>query len=358
METYLQNLVAMPTVSGNHQANNKALDYVESFCVAHGLHVKRFVFNGFGALVATTVKDSKTPKVMLTGHLDVVPAPAELFTLREEAGKWFGRGVYDMKFAIAAYMAVIDQLAASKTLLQYDLGLMLTTDEELGGHNGILRLVEMGYKPGICILPDGGEDWNIETLAKGLSYGHMYAAGKTAHGSRPWDGESAIFKLLDAIAELRVLFADQKINSSSLNVGQIDGGEAINQIPSKAHATLDIRYISDEARKQLYPQIQEIFARHEITYEEEFYDLPVVTDLEHPLVKPFIESVQKVTNYTPTGTLSVGGSDARHLAKVGVPAILTHPPGGNQHGADEWISKQGALQFQDVLLDYLDKTAR
>lgn len=357
MEAHLKNLIAIPTISGDHNANNKALDYVESFCVAHGLHVKRFSFNGFGALVATTVKDSKTPKVMLTGHLDVVPAPTELFTLREEAGKWFGRGVYDMKFAIAAYLTVIDQLSASKTLHHYDLGLMLTTDEEVGGHNGMLRFVEMGYKPGICILPDGGEDWNIETLAKGLSYGHVYATGQTAHGSRPWDGESAIFTLMDAIAELRVLFADQKINSNSLNVGKFEGGEAINQVPSTAHATLDIRYISDDARKQLYPQMMDIFAKHAVTYEEEFYDLPVVTDLEHPFVKPFIQSVSTVTGHMPTGTLSVGGSDARHLAKAGIPAILTHPYGGAQHGSEEWIDKQGALQFCDVLLDYLQKTA-
>lgn len=358
MEAHLKHLIATPTISGDHNANNKALDYVESFCVAHGLHVKRFSFNGFGALVVTTVKDSKTPKVMLTGHLDVVPASAELFTLREEAGKWLGRGVYDMKFAIAAYMSVIDQLAASKTLHQYDLGLMITTDEELGGHNGMLRLVEMGYKPDICILPDGGEDWNIETLAKGLSYGHIYATGQTAHGSRPWDGESAIFTLLDAIAELRVLFADQKINSNSLNVGKIEGGEAINQIPANAHATLDIRYIHHEARQRLYAQMQDIFARHHVTYKEEFYDLPVVTDLEHPFVKPFIQSIKKITGHAPTGTLSVGGSDARHLAKAGIPAILTHPYGGKQHGADEWIDKQGALQFCDVLLDYLQKTAQ
>lgn len=358
MEQYLKQLIAMPTVSGDLDANNKALDYMESFCVAHGLHVKRFVFNGFGALVATTAKDSKTPKVMLTGHMDVVPAPAELFTLREEAGKWFGRGVYDMKFAIAAYMAVIDQLAESKTLHQYDLGLMLTTDEELSGLEGVARLVELGYRPGVCVLPDGGQDWNLETLAKGPAYGHINVEGKAAHGSRPWDGDNAIYKLISIIQEIRQIFADQAFNSNTLNVGMIDGGDALNQVPSKAHATLDIRHMRVEDHNRILAQINDICARHDATYREEFFDPPCVNSLDHPMIAPFVDSIEKVIGIRPTGTLSTGGSDARHLAKANVPAILTHPAGGNQHGPEEWISKADALRFPDVLLDYLAKTAQ
>lgn len=357
METYLQNLVALPTVSSNHDANNKALDYMESFCVAHGLHVKRFSFNGFGAMVATTVKDSKTPKVMLTGHLDIVPAPAELFALREEAGKWLGRGVYDMKFAIAAYMAVIDQLAASKTLHQYDLGIMLTTDEELSGLNGTARLVEMGYKPDVCVLPDGGEDWNLETLAKGPSHGEITVTGKTAHASRPWEGENAIYKLIEAVQDVRQLFANQTMNSNTLTIGVIEGGEAINQVPNRARATVDIRYMRVEDHDHIAAQIHGICARHGATYTEHFFDPPCVNSMDHPMIKPFVDSIQKVVGERPTGTMSFGGSDARHLAKAGIPAILTHPRGGAQHGNDEWIDKQGALQFCDALLDYLDKTA-
>ena len=358
METYLQNLVAMPTVSGDHDANNKALDYIESFCVAHGLHVQRFSFNGFGALVATTVKGSQTPKVMLTGHLDVVPASPEQFTLREDAGKWYGRGVYDMKFAIAAYVTVIDHLAASKTLQNYDLGLMLTTDEELSGLDGTARLVEMGYKPDVCVLPDGGEGWNLETLAKGPSHGYISVKGRSAHASRPWEGKNAIFTLMDVLQEVRQLFADQTFNTNTLTVGTIEGGEAINQVPNFARASIDIRYMRGEDHARIAAQIHDICARHGAEYAELFFDPPCVNDLAHPLIQPFVESIEKVVGVQPTGTMSFGGSDARHLAKVGVPAILTHPGGGDQHGPTEWISKQGCLQFCDVLIDYLAKTAQ
>lgn len=357
MEQYLSELVAMQTVSGEHNANNKALDYLEAFFVARGLHAKRYDFNGFGALVATTVKGGKTSKVMLAGHLDVVPANAEMFTLREEAGKWVGRGVYDMKFAIAAYMSAVDHLAQSGTLYNYDLGVMITTDEELSGLEGTARLVEMGYRPEICVLPDGGQDWNLETLAKGPSYGHITVSGKAAHGSRPWEGDNAIYKLMDALREVRQLFADQTFNTNTLNIGKIDGGEAINQVPSYAHATVDVRYMKASDHPKVTAQIAAICSRYDATYTEDFFDLPCVTDLKHPLVAAFIDSVEHVVGVRPTGTVSMGGSDARHLAKAGIPAILTHPYGGAQHAAEEWIDKKGALQFCDVLLDYLTKTA-
>lgn len=358
MEKYLAQLVAMPTVSSDVAANGAALTYLHDFFESRGMHVMRYNFNGVSSLVATVAKDNKSPKVMLTCHTDVVPAPAELFQLREEAGKWFGRGVYDMKFALAAYMEIIDRLTAAGTLQQYDLGVMITSDEEVGGQNGMKRLVEVGYKPGICVLPDGGEDWNIETLAKGLSYGHLYASGKTAHGSRPWEGESAIFRLIDAIQEIRQLLNDQAFNSTTLNIGLIDGGETINQIPSKAHATVDIRYITAEDRSRIYGELLTICLRHNVTYKEEFYDPAFVTDLHHPLVQPFRESIKKITGIESSGTMSMGGSDARHLAKANIPAILTHPEGGSQHSNDEWVSKQGCIQFRDVLLDYLDKIAK
>jgi acetylornithine deacetylase/succinyl-diaminopimelate desuccinylase-like protein len=358
MERYLSELVAFRTVSSDHTANAKALNYMEAFFVRHGLHVKRFSFNGFGALVATTVKDSKTSKVMLAGHLDVVPAPDELFTLREENGKWLGRGVYDMKFAIAIYMAAIDHLAARGTLHKYDLGVMLTTDEELSGLEGTARLVELGYRPDICVLPDGGEDWNLETLAKGPSHGHINVRGKTAHASRPWEGDNAINKLIDIIQEVRQIFADQAFNTNTLTIGKIDGGTAINQVPDHAHATVDVRYMKAEDHQRIFAQIQAICAKHDAEYTEDFFDPPCVNDLKHPLITPFVDSVEKVVGVRPTGTVSMGGSDARHLAKGGISAILTHPAGGAQHGADEWIERRGCEQFYEVLLDYLGKTAR
>jgi len=345
----------MPTISTDQQANNRALDFLQRFFEEHGLHVVRCSFNGFGSIVATTVKDTKTPKVMLTAHLDVVPGPSELFELREADGKYYGRGVYDMKFAIASYMHVCDQL--QDALSDYDFGIMITTDEELGGLDGAEKLIELGYRPSVCVLPDGGQNWQLETLAKGFVFGDIEITGQTAHGSRPWEGDSATFRLTEALHELIQLFHGQAFETNSLNISMVHGGEAINQIPGTAQASLDIRYLTLKDYQAITEQLQQISAKHGAVYREKLRGAPGATDLQHPLVKPFVESITHITGREVSGTLSVGSSDARFFAEANIPCILTHPDGGGQHADDEWIDKTGFLQFGDVLVDYLQKVA-
>jgi len=68
-----------------------------------------------------------------SAHVDVVAGDESLFTLRTSGDKLSGRGAYDMKFAIAAYMQLVDELQG--TLNAYDFSIMITTDEEYGGRD-------------------------------------------------------------------------------------------------------------------------------------------------------------------------------------------------------------------------------
>jgi succinyl-diaminopimelate desuccinylase len=294
---------------------------------------------------------------MLTAHLDVVPGADELFTVREEDGKFFGRGVFDMKLAIASYMTIVDALGDD--LHNYDIGIMITTDEEIGGLEGAKRLVDIGYRPAICFLPDGAQDWQIETFAKGFCYGRVSVKGTTAHGSRPWEGDSATFKLIDLLGELKAYFADQTLNTSTLNIGTISGGVAKNQIPAHASATIDIRFISEEDHAEIIDMIESLCQKYDATFlEEPLEGHPCVNELTHPLIKPYVESVKKITGEEASGTISFGASDARFFAGVGISSIISRPHGGGQHAATEWIDKQGCLQYPEVLMDYLQKVAR
>lgn len=357
MDSYLKKLIAERTLAQDKQTNNVALDYLETFFAEKGLFVKRYDFNGHGALVATTRKNAKNPAVILAAHLDVVPGPDYLFELREEDGKYMGRGTFDMKFAIASYMHVLDTL--QDQLEAYDFGVMITTEEEIGGLNGTALLVEQGHKPDVVILPDGAGDWNIETLAKGFLYGQVTTRGIAAHGSKPWDGDSATFKLLDFMQELRTFFTDQALNTNTLNISVLSGGTAINQIPAEASASLDIRFVSMAEKEKITDHIQQLCKVYDATYyEEPLGGYPCISDLEHPLVKPFAESIQTVTNITPSGTISTGASDARFFASIGVPVIICRPAGGGQHADSEWIDKLGFEQYSQVLVDYLNKVAR
>ena len=105
-------------------------------------------------------------------------------------------------------------------------------------------------------------------------------------------------------------------------------------------------------------QLIAISEKHGAKFQENFKGAPGATDLEHPLVKPFVESIIQTTGREVSGTLSVGSSDARFFAEIGVPCILTHPDGGGQHADDEWIDANGVEQFTAVLLSYLAKVGQ
>lgn len=357
MEHYLQTLVAQKTVTSDQAANQNALDYLQRFFESHGLHCFRYTSNGYGSLVATVKKNDKTPKVMLAAHIDIVPGPNEVFMLREHQGKWLGRGVFDMKFAIAAYMQLLDELG--DTIQNYDLGIMITSDEEIGGTQGVGKLVELGYHPSVCILPDGSKDWQIETFAKGVIHGTLHTRGKASHGSMPWDGDSATFKIIDLLHELKQHFADQTLNTNTLNIGTLQGGEVLNQTPASASAALDIRYMKPSDRQVILDVLSTLCEKYDTSFDEiNVHGHPVVNELSHPLIQPFAESVTRLTGAAVSGIVSHGGSDARFLAPVGVPCIICRPHGGEQHADGEWISRQGAEQYVAVLRDYLDTVAR
>lgn len=357
MEKYLQQLIARRTVTADQQANQDGLDYLENFFAAHGLHCVRRTFAGYGTLVATTQKNDLSPTVMLAAHLDVVPGADEVFTLEEEGGKYFGRGVFDMKFSIACFMALLDQLG--QDIKDYSLGIMITCDEEIGGFYGVSPLMNLGYRPKVMVLPDGSKDWQIETFAKGVIHGTIHVRGRAAHGSMPWEGDSATFKLVDLLQELKRHFDGQTLNTNTLNIGPLQGGKVINQVPERASAGLDIRYMAPSDRGILMAVITDLCDRYDATFDEiEVSGNPCINELTNPMIAPFVESIKTVTGVTARGLVSHGGSDARYLTPLKIPAIICRPPGGGQHANAEWIDKKGAHQYIDVLIDYLNKVAR
>jgi succinyl-diaminopimelate desuccinylase len=352
----LKTLIEFPSITGDYDANHNALEFIDRFLSERGMHVKRFEFNGVESLVATTQRTT-TPTVMLTGHIDVVPADPEHFKFQQRDGKLIGRGMVDMKSAVAAYLDVVDTL--QDELHDYDFGLMIVTDEEVGGFNGTVPLLEAGYLPKMCVLPDGGRDWALETFAKGLWLVDFEIDGKSAHGSRPWEGDSALTHMLRLTNEVTQLFPEQQgWNTSTCTLSRLNAGDAMNQVPGKATATFDFRYASVEDEKNLMNAVKLLFKSYNARIVDQVYSAPCVNDPENPYLKSFAASIEKYVGY-PTGTtISNAGSDARFLTAKGVPCAIFYPSGGGHHGPEEWIPEEAYTQLQNIFLDYLRKEAR
>jgi acetylornithine deacetylase/succinyl-diaminopimelate desuccinylase-like protein len=356
LEAIFKALIESATVNGNHGANESALDFIETFLTTRGMHVTRFLIEGYGSLIATTRPSIKTPKLMLAAHLDVVEGSADLFTLRKEDGKFYGRGVLDMKGSIAAYLQIIDTIKDS--LDEYDLGIMITTDEESGSLHGVGELLERGYIPQVCVLPDGGDNWQIQLYSKGFLYLTITARGRTAHGSRPWLGESANIHLLHALGDIQKLFPEPSFETKTLNIGMIRGGSAHNQIPDYAEASLDIRLASEHERQDILRDIKEICEQHNAEMEVKISGAVGEFSLDTPLIRQFAHIIEDVTGVKIEGSRTLGSNDARFFPVYNVPCISFYPPGGGHHGPDEWISEEGFYQMYDILSRYTQQVAR
>lgn len=355
VESILRDLVSMPTITGNYEANHEALDYVENFLKERRLYVKRYEWNGVESLVATT-RRTKKPTVFLAGHMDVVHAPSNLFQLQEKDGKYYGRGVLDMKSGLATYLSIVDDLR--DTLEDYDFGIMITTDEEIGGFDGAQKLCEEGYGSKVMVLPDGGSNWNPEKFAKGIWFVTLESTGKSAHGSRPWEGENAIDKLMAALEDIKKLFPAMSAETSTMNVGIVNGGHAINLIPYNATASIDFRFSSAVEMKRLKKEIFEIIKRYDLNYTTEVDADPVENDIEAPEMQAFAKCTEAVIGRPVEWVVSNAGNDGRFFAAKGTNLAVAYPTGGNHHGLEEWITKESLLQMKQIYALYLEQVAK
>lgn len=358
VEKLLAKLVAMPTISEDVTANNMMLDFIEDYLSKRGMFTRRDYFDkGYGTLLASTRPDNMlTPTVLLSAHTDVVSADESMFTLRREGDKLIGRGTFDMKFSIAGYMQLVDDL--KDRLADYDFGIAIVTDEETVDR-GTHRLLENGLKPEICILPDStAPGWSIETLAKGYWRFELHAKGVDAHGGRPWEGESASLKLVQALHELKEHFKDQNVDTDTFNIGQIHGGRAHNMVASEMWAGMDIRFLNDDNLAKQQKLIKDLCTKYDLTFREITLAKQVPTDITLPLIEQYMESVKTVTGKRPDSFVSCAGSDAPFFAEAGISCIVSCCEGWKHHTNEEWIGRESFLQFVPILHDYLDRVAK
>lgn len=363
MNENLVRLVEFPTFTEDQQANREALGYVGEYLTTRGMNVYYHEFNGFRSMVATTRPNVKDSPVMLASHMDVV-AVSSMDELRphQDGDRLYGRGMLDMKFNIDTSMSIVDDLASEGVLDDYDFSIAITTDEETGGYFGTQKLLEAGYSPKVCILPDGGDNWQMQVSSKGYShYNVAVLDGKTAHSRAPWDGNNAIERLLATQGAIYTLFPNKPdmgpdTNTISLNV--INGGSVVNQVPNSAEMLLDARFYSAEEMKRIHQAMGRICLEHGAVLSTLAEGAPANFDIESKYLAPFAKLIQQETGIAVVGSRTLGSSDARFYAQKGIPVISLYPTGGDHHSDKEWISATALSQYKRVVRQYLDQFAR
>lgn len=258
------------------------------------------------------------PAIVFCSHLDTVPP---YFPFREEDGRIYGRGACDDKGVMAAQIAAAEQLRQQGIAA----GLLFTVGEETdsAGAKAANRWIASrgGARPQFLINGEPTEN-KLALGTKGVLNVDLLAQGRLAHSAYPELGESAIEKLLDALARLRALSlpADPVLGRSTMNVGVLAGGRAPNVVADEASAKLLFRMVAPaEPLKQQIAAVVAGLAEARFTAESPFVRLRTVPGMQ-TMVASF-------------------STDIPHLSGWGEPLLLGPGSIHLAHTADEHVEK-------------------
>ncbi|MDO8524618.1 MAG: M20 family metallopeptidase [bacterium] len=355
----LKKLISFKTITGNKRETARAFGWIDFQLRGLPVFIKKYNSAGFGSLIITTQKTDK-PIVWLASHLDVVSATEKDFKPTVKNNILYGRGAYDMKFALACYLKLLKELGGN--LKKYNFGVMITSDEEVGGGNGVKFLLESGFSSKLAFLPDGGSNWQIEKGAKGVLHYSVESIGKSAHASRAWQGINAINQLIEFLLLLQKEFPKEPCKDkdhfhTTLNIGKIEGGKTPNQVPDFAKASIDIRFPLHLDKKIIHGFIKSSQAKFKgIKIKEDIFAGPLKVDLQNKYLKTFCEILKKERSEDVSFIFSHGTSDGRYFAQRKIPVILTRPKGGGLHSEGEWVDLQDLKIFYLVLKKFVEQT--
>lgn len=179
--------------------------------------------------------------VTLSTHMDTVPP---FFISREDDDHIWGRGACDTKGIISAMIKAVEAMLEAG---DRDFGLLFVVGEERTSA-GAYRAAKTPRGSRYIINGEPTEN-RLALGSKGSLRYEVVATGKMAHSAYPELGDSAIHKLIDALAEMRriPLPVDPLLGPSTLNVGTLSGGRAPNVIADEARADIMIRLVGDSA---------------------------------------------------------------------------------------------------------------
>ncbi len=401
-----QRLIQMDTSNfGNNQCNGEieAAKYVVALLEEVGLSPKIYESAPGRANVIVRIpgRDSSLPALIVHGHLDVVPAIKEDWSVDPFGGEiidgmiW-GRGAVDMKNMDAMILAAARHIVREGIEVPRDLILAFFADEEAGGEYGAEWMVEhhpevfagaseaISEVGGFSVEINGKRAYMLQTAEKGIAWMKLTARGTAGHGSQintenpvtrlasavgrigehqwPLSYTKTTRALLESVAEMTGMSFDEQdpapllhaMGSVSRFVGAtlqntanpsvLDAGYKHNVIPGQAEALIDCRTLPEEHAATVQ-KIKELAGEH--------IELSMVHEqlsLEVPFAGALVDSmVQALLSEDPEAVvlpyMLSGGTDNKALAQLGITgygfAPLQLPADldftGMFHGVDERV---------------------
>ena len=377
--TLCQELIRIPSVNfGEGKGDEKAVaEYVAAKLAEVGIQSKFYESapNRVSVVARIEGTDSSRPGLVVNGHLDVVPANADDWSVDPFSGLikdgciW-GRGAVDMKNMDAMMLAVFRLWARHNYRPERTIVIVFFADEEAGGIYGSRWMAEnhpevfagcsetISEVGGFSLtLTSGKRVYVIETSQKGIEWMKLTAQGVASHGS-VINEQNAVTRLADAVAKVGNFKWPQRITktneiffrkiaelsgkaydpnnlqplldevgsmskmvgatlNNTANPSMLEAGYKANVIPQTASAVVDGRTLPGY-ENELLDTVKKLVGEH-VTVESLVSDIPLEVEFGGPLVDAMMQAIKSEDpDGIPIPYLLSGGTDNKALAKLGI----------------------------------------
>ena len=354
----LERLIAFDTVSA--KSNLALVDYAEGLLKTAGARVQRFLdVTGRKAGIYAEIGPAGQG-IALSGHTDVVPVEGQVWTrdpfkLSLERGRAYGRGTTDMKGFVAGALALAER--AGEATLREPLKIVLSYDEEVGclGLRDMLpSVLPLIGQPRAVIVGEPTE-MQVALGHKGKVALRAVCHGQAGHSAMAPNFVNAVHLAADFIGAVRTLQAelaasgprdaDYDIPYTTLHVGKITGGRALNIVPDLAEIAFEIRHLAADDPKALVARLRQeadqIAAPYRTAFEAARIEITEVSAYPGLSVDPAAEvaqTVQRLSGRSESFKVPYG-TEAGFFAVAGLPAVVCGPGSmpGQGHKPDEYI---------------------
>ncbi|WP_434623892.1 acetylornithine deacetylase [Pseudomonas sp. Z1-29] len=372
----LAELVGFATVS--RDSNLALIGFVGDYLQGLGVS-SELIYNAerTKANLLASIGPSVPGGVVLSGHTDVVPVDGQAWTvdpfcLSEMDGKLFGRGTADMKGYLASVLAAVPAFLSSP--LRRPLHLAFSYDEEVGclGVRSLLEVLPQRIpQPALCLI---GEPTELQPVLghKGKLAMRCHVRGAPCHSAYAPYGVNAIeqaARLIGRLGEIGAELAEPSRHDgrfdpaySTVQVGVIQGGTALNIVPADCRFDFEVRALPDFAPQGVVEKLQD-YAEQTLLPRMRAVSADTAIRFEHLSAYPGLATapdseaarlIARLCGSEAFGTVAFG-TEGGLFDQAGIPTVVCGPGSMDQgHKPDEYVSVE-QMAACDRLMDRLAK---
>ena len=345
-------LIACPSVT---PARGQVFAELEALLVPLGFTIDRFVAGDEPDGPVENLLAWRTtgagPHFAFAGHLDVVPPgngwTSDPFAPEIRGDLLYGRGAVDMKGAIAAFVAALNNLSEE---LPGTISLVITGDEEGPAVFGTLALMDRmaahGLRPDLCLV---GEPTSAHRLGDVIKIGRrgsvnmwIRVEGAQGHVAYPHLADNPIPRLISILSAIDREVLDEGndwFQPSNIEITDLDvGNRATNVIPPAANARISIRFNDHHSGTELIDRITAIAAAEGGIVTAKISGEPFLTE-PGALSDLVADAIREVTGVKSELSTTGGTSDARFLSRL-CPVVEFGLNNATMHKLDEAVALQ------------------